>query len=102
MSKTAMIRARVEPDLKRQAETVFAECGLSVSQAIKLFYRQVHLRRGLPFEIKAAPQAKPSKVAAASTGRLQAKVKSMTPDERLEAFYHHSRLIGEMNVSGQH
>ena len=51
MSKTAMIRARVEPDLKRDAEEVFEKLGLSPTQAVTLFYRQVSMRRGLPFDV---------------------------------------------------
>jgi DNA-damage-inducible protein J len=52
MAKTEMIRARVEPDLKREAEAVLKALGLNASEAITLFYRQVALRRGLPFEIR--------------------------------------------------
>jgi DNA-damage-inducible protein J len=51
MSKTAMVRARVEPDLKERAESVFARVGLSPTQAITLFYKQVELRDGLPFDV---------------------------------------------------
>ncbi len=51
MSKTAMIRARIEPDLKEKAEAVFRELGLSVTQALALFYKQVELRHGLPFDV---------------------------------------------------
>lgn len=52
MSKTAMIRARVEPDVKEAAETVFRKLGLSVTEAVTLFYKQVTLKEGLPFDIK--------------------------------------------------
>ena len=52
MAKSETIRARVEPELKREAETVLRALGLNASEAITLFYRQVALRRGLPFEIK--------------------------------------------------
>ena len=51
MAKTETIRARVEPELKREAEGVLKALGLNASEAITLFYRQVALRRGLPFEI---------------------------------------------------
>ena len=51
MSKTAMIRARVEPGLKSQAEDIFSAVGLSVTEAITLFYRQVQMRNGLPFDL---------------------------------------------------
>ncbi len=52
MSKTATISARIDPDPKRAAESVFQDLGLSASKAITLFYRQVQLRRGLPFEVR--------------------------------------------------
>jgi len=47
-----MIRARVEPDLKHKAEEVFPTLGLSATEAITLFYKQVALLNGLPFEVK--------------------------------------------------
>ncbi len=52
MAKTDMIRARVEPKVKRGAEAVFKTLGLSPTEAITLFYKQVTLRRGLPFAVK--------------------------------------------------
>jgi DNA-damage-inducible protein J len=51
MTKSAMVRARVEPKLKQEAESLFDRLGLSTTQAITLFYRQVALRRGLPFDV---------------------------------------------------
>ena len=52
MSKTETIRARVEPEIKRRAESVLRELGLSPTEAIRMFYRQVILRRGLPFAVE--------------------------------------------------
>lgn len=49
--KSAMVRARIEPRLKDSAEKCFAHLGLTATQAITLFYRQVELQRGLPFEL---------------------------------------------------
>ncbi len=51
MSKTEMIRARVEPNLKQQAEEIFRILGLSATDAITIFYKQVTLNQGLPFEV---------------------------------------------------
>ena len=51
MPKTAMIRARTEPELKKQAETVLHAIGLSQTDAINLFYRQIVLQHGLPFNV---------------------------------------------------
>ncbi len=51
MSKSAMVRARLEPELKDHAETVFHRLGMNATQAITLFYKQVALRNGLPFDV---------------------------------------------------
>ena len=52
MPKTAVISARIDPELKHSAEVVFKELGLTATQAITLFYKQVELERGLPFAIR--------------------------------------------------
>ena len=52
MARTATIHAQVSSDLKHDAEAVFAALGVSPSEAIRLFYRQVTLHRALPFETK--------------------------------------------------
>jgi DNA-damage-inducible protein J len=52
MTKTEMIRARVEPELKHDAEEIFDALGLSPTEAITLFYKQVSMHGGLPFEVK--------------------------------------------------
>ena len=51
MNKTSTVRARIEPDLKNKAEQVFRNLGLTTTQAITLFYKQVELRKGLPFDV---------------------------------------------------
>ena len=51
MNKTETIRARMDPRLKSKAEHVFRRLGLTTTQAITLFYKQVELRNGLPFEV---------------------------------------------------
>lgn len=51
MSKTSTIRARIEPDLKDKAELIFRQLGLTTTQAITLFYKQVELKKGLPFDV---------------------------------------------------
>jgi len=47
-----MIRARIEPELKAQAEAVLKEIGLSTSDLIAMTYRQVVMQRGLPFQAR--------------------------------------------------
>lgn len=52
MAKSAVISARIDPDLKNNAEYILKELGLTVAQAITLFYKQVELQQGLPFNVK--------------------------------------------------
>jgi len=51
MGKTSTVRARIEPGLKDRAEQVFRRLGLTATQAITLFYKQVELRNDLPFDV---------------------------------------------------
>lgn len=52
MLKTATVRARIEPTIKNKAEMVFKKFGLNASQAITLFFHQVCLVKGIPFDLK--------------------------------------------------
>ena len=52
MAKTANLYARIEPDVKEQAESILSALGISASNAINMFYKQIVLQRGLPFEVK--------------------------------------------------
>jgi len=49
--KTQMIHARVDPRLKKSTGAIFSKIGLSTTEAIRLFLRQVELHRGLPFPV---------------------------------------------------
>lgn len=49
--KTAIVHARIEPQIKRQAEGVLNNLGISPTEAIRIFYRQITLRNGLPFAV---------------------------------------------------
>lgn len=52
MSKSATIRARVEPGLKHEVEDILSHLGMTASEAIHLLYHQIKLKRGLPFELR--------------------------------------------------
>ena len=51
-TKSATARALIDPNVKKEAESILKDIGLSVSNAYELFYRQVIANRGLPFELK--------------------------------------------------
>ncbi|MBI9051381.1 MAG: type II toxin-antitoxin system RelB/DinJ family antitoxin [Anaerolineaceae bacterium] len=52
MPKTQTVSARVNPELKESVERIFGDLGLTSSQAITLFLRQVELLQGLPFSVR--------------------------------------------------
>lgn len=59
-TKTANVLARVEPDVKEQAETILGKLGIPVSTVINMLYRQIIMTRSVPFSLSlpAAPQAR--------------------------------------------
>ena len=48
-SRSANVMARVEPEIKDQAEGIISQLGLTASTAINMFYRQIIYHNGLPF-----------------------------------------------------
>ena len=65
MQRTSSVFARVEPEIKEQAEQVLSQLGIPMSNAIGLFLRQVIMQRGIPFDIK-LPTQKPVAIGAQS------------------------------------
>ncbi|EKE13302.1 MAG: hypothetical protein ACD_13C00042G0001 [uncultured bacterium] len=52
MSKSALIQARIEPNLKSEVEAILQELGLSTSEAVTIFFKRVKMVRGIPFDVK--------------------------------------------------
>lgn len=52
MAKTSNISVRMDIALKKEAEEILAVLGLTVSQAINMFYKQITLQQALPFSVK--------------------------------------------------
>jgi len=57
MARTAMINARTERELKKEVEEILQDLGISTTEAINIFFRQVKLRRGLPFPVEIPNEA---------------------------------------------
>jgi addiction module RelB/DinJ family antitoxin len=72
-AKSANLYARIEPDVKEQAESILSALGISASSAINMFYKQIILNRGLPFEVK-IPAARLVNVAELSEAELNAEL----------------------------
>ena len=69
MAKSANLYARIEPDLKEQAEGILSALGIPASNAITMFYKQIVLQKGLPFEVK-LPASRPVDVSTLSPEQL--------------------------------
>lgn len=50
-AKTANVLARVEPDVKEQAEAIMAKLGIPASTVINMLYRQIIMTRSIPFSL---------------------------------------------------
>lgn len=66
-TKTANVLARVEPDVKEQAEAIMAKLGVPASTVINMLYKQIIMTRSIPFSLSIpnAPTARDEMDAAA-------------------------------------
>ncbi len=82
-TKTANLYARIEPELKEQAESILSSLGIPTSNAITMFYKQIVLQRGLPFDVK-LPAQQPVDASILNEQQLNAELekgyKDMTAD----------------------
>ena len=53
--KSANVIARVNPEIKKEAEQIMSDLGLPVSVVINALYRQIIINKKIPFEIKKEP-----------------------------------------------
>ncbi|HKJ89978.1 MAG TPA: type II toxin-antitoxin system RelB/DinJ family antitoxin [Oceanipulchritudo sp.] len=51
MAKTATVHARIDPETKRHSEAVLQELGLTPTDAVRLLYRQIAIRKEFPLEL---------------------------------------------------
>jgi len=59
--KNAVINARIESELKVDVESILKNLGLSATQAINMFYQQIKMHNGIPFDVK-IPNAETQRV----------------------------------------
>lgn len=57
MARTSNVFARVEPEVKEEAERVLDQLGIPMSNAVGMFLRQVVLQNGIPFDVKLPKKA---------------------------------------------
>ena len=58
MANTNVVYARIDTNLKENAESILSQLGISPSSAIQMLYSQIVLQKGMPFELR-LPAKKP-------------------------------------------
>ena len=100
MAKSANLYARIEPEVKEQAEAILNALGIPASNAITMFYKQVILQRGLPFAVKLPePPLDLSRMTAAQLDtELEKGYTQMLEGQTIPAKQVFDQLRGERNV----
>lgn len=73
MANTTAVYTRMDTNLKNSAEEILSQLGITPASAIQMFYSQIVLQRGLPFEAK-LPPAKPVALGSLSRSELDAEL----------------------------
>jgi addiction module RelB/DinJ family antitoxin len=96
MQRTSNVFARVEPEIKEQAESVLNQLGIPMSNAIGLFLRQIIMQRGIPFEMK-LPARKPVAIGAMNAAELNAELEKGYADIAAGRLHDLEDVVAEMN-----
>lgn len=73
MANTTAVYARIDADLKENAEKILQQLGISPSAAIQMLYSQIVLTRGLPLDLR-LPSQKPTAIGNMSRAELDAEL----------------------------
>ena len=95
MARTSNVFARVEPEVKEQAEQILAQLGIPMSNAVGMFLRQVVLQGGIPFEMK-LPRQKPLAYGALNKLQFDEEVERGMEDIRNGRVYAASAVEAEL------
>ena len=95
MARTSNVFARVEPELKEQAEQVLSQLGIPMSNAVSMFLRQVVLQRGIPFEMK-LPKEQPLAYGNLTKAQLDAALEEGMEDIRAGRTHSAQEVLDEL------
>ena len=95
MQRTSNIFARVEPEIKEQAEQVLNQLGIPMSNAIGLFLRQIIMQRGIPFDLK-LPIRTPVAIGAMNAAGLKAELEKGYTDVAAGRLHDLEDIVAEM------
>ena len=96
MARTANVFARVEPDLKEQAEQVLNQLGIPMSNAVGMFLKQIVLQRGIPFEMKLPSYEEPIAYQALTKEQFNAEIEKGMENINTGKVYSEDEIEAEM------
>ena len=96
MARTANVFARVEPDLKEQAEQVLNQLGIPMSNAVGMFLKQIVLQRGIPFEMQLPSYDEPIAYQALTKEQFNAEIEKGMEDIKAGKVYSADEVEAEM------
>ena len=73
MANTSAVYARIDTELKENAEGILSQLGISPSSAIQMLYSQIVLKKGMPFELR-LPSKKPTAIGCMTREQLDAEL----------------------------
>lgn len=95
MARTANVFARVEPEIKEQAELVLEQLGIPMSNAVGMFLRQIVLQRGIPFEMK-LPRTEPLAYGTLTKEQFDSEIEKGMADVKAGRVYSADDIEAEM------
>ena len=84
--KTVSIHARINPEVKMNVENILDDLGLTTTEAIKLYFNQIILTNGIPFELK-LPNLETQKA-----------IEKSKDEKNLKTFKNTQELFEELNI----
>ena len=95
MARTANVFARVEPEIKEQAESVLDQLGIPMSNAVGMFLRQIVLQKGIPFEMK-LPRTEPLAYGSLTKEQFDKEIEKGMADVKVGRVYSADAIEAEM------
>ena len=96
MARTSNVFARVEPEIKEQAEIILNQLGIPMSNAVGMFLRQIVLQKGIPFEMK-LPVKKPVGIGGLTKEQIDAELAKGIADIENGSVYSADEVEEEMH-----
>lgn len=92
MEKTATLNLRVNPTVKKRAEEVLAQLGISMSTAIDIYLNQISLTGGIPFAVTLPKAPASLNTDLMSTGEIREKLREGYDDAKAAGYRMPPRL----------